>query len=568
MMKRVIMMLCCCSLQLFFTITIIAQSDTVISVNAPNTVTAGEAIMVSIDVANAAEAVHGFELSLAYDETLFDVDADGVSAADWVTSTGRTIACSTPVIADGMITIACATIDDDCMGIVGPAGSGTLATINLIPTQEGTTTLAVDDVSLQGTAEIAVSATNNSEMTINGSGAVPTAINVQSQLTQDNLNLRWIGIGGAICALLVTVFMVNWVKGKRQKVSVGLFVLTLTGVSLFMLNQADMSAVQAQTSDALDGVVSAYGCVTADSCYDVQYDADSNGTIELSDLMVVANSHCTANISTECDSQATDHFGSYTINDTGFGTQVSVVVDCDGKTRTIESNALPNHDTGDFPNAGNPNTISEQDKLWTYSTEPTFVGTATFAREPGVAINGVKFEPDTAERATCDTGEVHSIEAIQNVTDLGLDFNNAHVQPTGEYHYHGVSDLLVDLYSLDQDLVHVAFAADGHLIYYSKSGAYSPSYQLGTDTREGTNCTYTPGGPNGQTITFGSEKDGSLKSDWDYDATYGDLDECNGITIDGQYIYLITDDYPYIPRCLMGEFVGSGPGGGGPPQSN
>ncbi len=248
------------------------------------------------------------------------------------------------------------------------------------------------------------------------------------------------------------------------------------------------------------------------------------------------------------------YLGSYQIDDTGFGTQVTVVVDEQAQTRTIESNTLPNHETGEFPNPGNPNTISAQDASWTYPTEPTYTGIASFARTPGVAINGVKFEPGTAERATCDSGEVYSIEAIQDVTDLGLDFNNAHVQPTGEYHYHGVSDLLVDLYSMDQDLVHVAFAADGHLIYYSKSDAYQASYRLGADEREGTNCTYSR--PGSAEITFGSTKDGSLAEDWEYDPSYGDLDECNGITVNGEYIYLITDDYPYVPRCLMGAVAG------------
>ncbi|MEM8861084.1 MAG: YHYH protein [Chloroflexota bacterium] len=260
-----------------------------------------------------------------------------------------------------------------------------------------------------------------------------------------------------------------------------------------------------------------------------------------------------------------NYLESYTISDTGFGTEVNVTVNDNTNTRTIESNALPNHNTGQFPNSGNPNTISEQDRTWTFPTEPVFRGIATDARTPGVAINGVKFEPNTAERASCDNNIEYSIEAIQDVTNLGLDFNNAHVQPTGEYHYHGVSELLVEAFSDNQDLVHVAFAADGHLIFYSKSGAYSPSYRLGTGDRPGTNCTYTVGGPNGVTITFGSLKDGSVRSDWEYDASYGDLDECNGITINGQYIYLITEDYPYISRCLMGEFSEGGPGGGGGP---
>ncbi|MEM7798298.1 MAG: YHYH protein, partial [Chloroflexota bacterium] len=260
---------------------------------------------------------------------------------------------------------------------------------------------------------------------------------------------------------------------------------------------------------------------------------------------------------------ASQYLGSFTISDTGFGTEVNVTVDEGANTRTIESNALPNHQTGEFPNAGNPNSISAQDRTWTFPAEPTFVGEAAFAMTPGVAINGVKFEPDTAERATCESGEVHSIEAIQDVTDLGLDLNNAHVQPTGEYHYHGASTLLVDAFNSDQDLVHIGFAADGYMMYYSKSGAYQGSYRIGSDAREGTNCSYTSGGRNGTTIGFGSVKDGSLKSDWTYDPSYGDLDACNGTTVDGQYIYLITTDYPYVPRCLMGEFTSTGRGGGG-----
>ena len=127
----------------------------------------------------------------------------------------------------------------------------------------------------------------------------------------------------------------------------------------------------------------------------------------------------------------------------------------------IDTNAIPDHETGDFPNGGNPNSISEQDLTWEFTTSPTYIGGASFARTSGVAVNGVKFEPGTAETATCTSGERYSIEALQEVYDLGLDFNNAHVQPTGEYHYHGISALLVDAYESDDDLVHVGFASDG-----------------------------------------------------------------------------------------------------------
>lgn len=248
---------------------------------------------------------------------------------------------------------------------------------------------------------------------------------------------------------------------------------------------------------------------------------------------------------------------SYTLVDESFDTQVTVVVD--GDTRIIESNTLPNHDTGDFPNAGNPNTISEQDRSWTLTTSPTVTDRATPVRETGVALNGVKFEPGTAETTTCTSGETYRIEGLQDMFDLGMDFNNAHVQPTGEYHYHGVSELLVDAFDSDEDLVLVGFAADGHLMYYSKSSAYASSYSLSTTERVGVDCDYR-----GTDVDLdGTAPDGTFVSDWVYTDGLGDLDECNGTMIGDEYAYLITEDYPYIPRCLMGETNEAGPGGGG-----
>ncbi len=160
--------------------------------------------------------------------------------------------------------------------------------------------------------------------------------------------------------------------------------------------------------------------------------------------------------------------------DEEYGTVVSVVGG--GATRSIDTNSLPDHATGAFPNNGNPNTISAQTLSYGFPTEPTFTGDATFARAPGIAVNGVPFEPGTAESVSCESGENFRIEALQEFLNLGLDFNNAHVQPTGKYHYHGVSQMLVDAYAADEDLVHVGFAADGFLMYYSKSGDYRPSY--------------------------------------------------------------------------------------------
>ena len=246
----------------------------------------------------------------------------------------------------------------------------------------------------------------------------------------------------------------------------------------------------------------------------------------------------------------TNYFGNYSLKDDHYGTNTIVTVNA--KTRTMETNALPNHETGAFPNQGNPNTISEQNKIYTFPINPTKTGKAQWIREPGVALNGVKFEPGTAEVVVCETGENYRVEALQEVIDLGLDFNHAHVQPTGAYHYHGTPTSVIENFDTGEDLVHVGFAHDGFPMYYSKSGKYKPSFKLLDGTREGEDCTYE-NPMESLDISVGGHHDGTFGSDFEYVAGSGDLDECNGITIDGQYLYLVTNEFPYVSRCLMGE---------------
>ena len=80
------------------------------------------------------------------------------------------------------------------------------------------------------------------------------------------------------------------------------------------------------------------------------------------------------------------------------------------------------------------------------------------------------------------------MEAFGGVADLGFDDNNAHVQPDGSYHYHGTPVGLLAGLGHDADLVHVGFAADGHLIAHSPSDRYAPSYRLDTTPRTGSSC--------------------------------------------------------------------------------
>ncbi|MEE3255962.1 MAG: YHYH protein [Actinomycetota bacterium] len=261
------------------------------------------------------------------------------------------------------------------------------------------------------------------------------------------------------------------------------------------------------------------------------------------------------------DELAVAYSGNYEISDPDFGTQTTVLVS--NGMRQIVTNALPDHATGQFPNQGNPNTISAQSSIYQYPADPVYAGTARDVHVPGVAVNGVKFEPGTAETVSCVTGETYRVEGLQDRFDLGMDFNNAHVQPTGAYHYHGLSDLLAETHKhSESDLVHVGFAADGHLMYVSLAGLYKSSYRLSGALRAGSNCMVSLGGGQGPNIAIeSSNPDGTYTSDWEYVDGLGDLDECNGISINQQYVYIVTRDFPFISRCLMGEFDETRQGG-------
>jgi hypothetical protein len=260
-----------------------------------------------------------------------------------------------------------------------------------------------------------------------------------------------------------------------------------------------------------------------------------------------------------------DYLSAYTIDDKIYGTKTVVTFTAD--RRVMTTNGLPNHTTGTFPNAGNPNTISAQNVKYSFPLKPVYTGKAKWTREPGVAVNGVKFEPETAEAFVCETGERYRIEAFQTLVNLGLDSNHAHVQPTGAYHYHAAPTGLINLLDKGEDLILVGFALDGFPIYYSKSGKYKPSFKLASKSRTGDVCAYDTRKEIIKKELKNTNPDGTFVSDWEYVKGLGDLDECNGKEVNGKYMYFVTDTYPYSGRCLMGEYTeqrpkGPPPGGG------
>jgi hypothetical protein len=234
-----------------------------------------------------------------------------------------------------------------------------------------------------------------------------------------------------------------------------------------------------------------------------------------------------------------------------------VIITVTGGERIITANGWPDHRPGEFPRPGNPNSISPQNYNFhlpadpEIASHPTQIGHSLF----GVALNGVPFDPGTAEFWNRDPRSSWNYEAKSGFINLGLDENNAHVQPTGAYHYHGLPTGLVLRLSRDGlTMVMVGYAADGFPIYtsYGYARANDPksglkkmhsSYRLKNGTR--------PNGPRGA-------YDGKFTADYEFVKGSGDLDECNGrfgVTPEfpqGTYHYYITDEFPWISRLWRG----------------
>ncbi len=268
-------------------------------------------------------------------------------------------------------------------------------------------------------------------------------------------------------------------------------------------------------------------------------------------------------------------FWSFLTNPAEAAARMSVSV-TDG-IRSIRSDGLPDHQPGQFPNRGNPHTISSQSYIFEVPLKPSKAGRPTELGHQnfGVALNGVPFDALTAEFWNRDRSSGWNIEALSGRLDLGLDRHNAHVQPNGAYHYHGIPTGLLERFPYRDKPALLGYAADGFPIYgpFGYSSANDPSSSM-TELRashrviSGTR----PSGP-------GGAYDGTYVQDYEFAAGSGDLDACNGrdgVTPehpDGTYYYVLTSSFPFIPRCWVGRPSSSGgfalrgpggPGGGGP----
>jgi hypothetical protein len=232
--------------------------------------------------------------------------------------------------------------------------------------------------------------------------------------------------------------------------------------------------------------------------------------------------------------------------------------------RYVTANGIPNHETGRFPNRGNPNSVSEQNYTFRFRLAPPPPSDPIHGFDDiytdrgylfGVALNGVPFEPATGlnwtpeglRRGGSPGDWVH--EAIGGSINFGIDHANAHVQRTGAYHYHGIPVPMIR----DGQPTLLGYAADGYPIYGSlghedATNADSPLVRLQTSWRLKTG--HRPAAPDGP----GGQPDGRYTADWEYERGSGDLDFLNGrfgVTPEyprGVYHYVVTTEFPQVPR--------------------
>ncbi len=243
---------------------------------------------------------------------------------------------------------------------------------------------------------------------------------------------------------------------------------------------------------------------------------------------------------------------------------------CSGTQRTLTANGLPNHVIGTFPNAHNPTAPTPQVVNFSATLTPFQAAANGGARQLGYALNGVKFDPGTGgtcpstatTAADCDAigTDTWRLEALgQTFFSFGTDMNNAHVQPTGAYHYHGMPEGLLTYLGVtnaNPGMALIGWAPDGHPIY-ARYGRTVPTD--GNSALKVIRASYavksTPdaGRPSTTSIPMGV-----FLQDWQYVAGSGDLDDCNGrfdVTPEfpgGIYHYYATDTWPYFPRCWKG----------------
>ncbi len=267
----------------------------------------------------------------------------------------------------------------------------------------------------------------------------------------------------------------------------------------------------------------------------------------------------------DCAVYDNSYLSSVTDQNRDLGFQGAVAISSDNNNCTIATNSIPNHDFNDS-SANFHNEVKAIPASYTVSRSPTLAAKKTALSQRlnnGVMLNGVVldilsagcYQPDGRRvdangnvKSGCRTNDGWLLDPRSSNSGFGEDQYNGHPQPNGMYHYHGNPNAMFDDNPGTEGSPLIGFAADGFPIY----GSYFLDAETDTVRKAASGYTLKQGSRGTKSNSNpGGLHDGTYIDDWEF-TDIGDLDECNGMTVDGQYGYYVTDSYPWVIKCFSG----------------
>jgi len=351
----------------------------------------------------------------------------------------------------------------------------------------------------------------------------------------------------------------------------------------------------------LDGQTSSTPSFTADIFGEYGLSLIVNdGTINsVEDIVTVTASNTNVDITNmefsnragNCENYVGSYFSNVTDIKRSLDFSGDIVITSNGSLCTISVNKIPNHDFNDNTASFATNVSAQSDNDVSIPVNPVIagsvtelaLGTTTVVTLNGVDVDilpaacyGVGNEPLGQEKIGCGGDQIDNpwrYDPMSSLNDFGTDAHNAHSQPDGAYHYHGNPMAMFDQDCETSGIASpvIGFAADGFPVYGMcfedpdtgsvRQAKSSFAFKNNGGTRQAVSGYTTPVGGTG--LIASNNYDGQFRGDYEYNASVGDLDECNGMTINGQYGYYITNEFPWVLACYKGtvddSFKNTGP---------
>ena len=230
----------------------------------------------------------------------------------------------------------------------------------------------------------------------------------------------------------------------------------------------------------------------------------------------------------------------------------------------LQSNGIPNHNVGGGSRRNFAAEVAAIGHTFKVARKPAASGSTSQIEQTNfdaIMLNGAvvdiqsagcyrpnspQADPNGNVLAGCRASDPWLLDPMSPLATFAEDDHHAHTQPDGRYHYHGNPNAMFNDNPGPDGSPLIGFASDGFPLF----GSYFKD-ETGTVRKAKSGYTLKQGErPMGQGNPGGTYN-GLYRSDYEF-TNAGDLDECNGMTVNGVYGYYVTDAYPWIIACLKG----------------